>query len=78
MTLHEFNVLDDNAKADAAWRGSFLADREENGLAIQLYAIDSFFVELLYDAGANKILSFHSFTTKNLLGTYLAQIKIAI
>jgi hypothetical protein len=48
-----------------------LADREENGLTIQLYAVSSFYVELFYDPLANKILSFCSFTSRNLLVPYL-------
>lgn len=78
MTLYEFNVLDDNAKADAIWAGSFLADREENGLMLQLYAIDSFYAEVTYDPAANKILTFRSFNAKHLLAPYLAQIKFKL
>jgi len=75
LTLYDFNVLTDTEKAKAVWQGSFLADREENGLTVQLYAVSNFYVELFYDPLANKILSFRSFTTKDLLTPYLAHIK---
>ena len=75
MTLYEFNALDHHEKANTVWQGSFLADREENGLMVQLYAVDLFYVEVFYDQTANKILSFRSFSTKNLLTPYLAHIK---
>ena len=74
MTLYEFNTLADDEKANAVWQGSFLADREEDGLKIQLYAVDNFFVELFYDATENKITAFRSFNSKRLLAPYLAQI----
>jgi hypothetical protein len=75
LTLNNFNALSDTEKAEAVWQGSFLTDREENGLAVQLYAIDSFYVEVFYDPQANKILSFRSFNNKDLLTPYLAHIK---
>ena len=75
LTLYDFNALTEAQKADAVWQGSFLADREENGLTVQLYAVNSFYVELFYDPVANKILSFRSFTSKHLLTPYLAHIK---
>ena len=75
LTTEDFNALPETEKAEAVWQGSFLADREENGLTIQLYAVSSFYVELFYDPLANKILSFRSFTNKHLLVPYLAHIK---
>ena len=75
LTLYDFNALSENEKADAVWSGTFLADREENGLTVQLYAINNFYVELFYDPVANKILRFRSFTSKHLLTPYLAHTK---
>jgi len=76
MTLYEFNALEENKKADAVWKGTFLADREENGLAVQLYAVDSFYVELFYDPQANRVLRFRAFRSKNQLVPYLALIRL--
>jgi hypothetical protein len=75
LTLYDFNALTETDKADAVWQGNFLADRAENGLTVQLYGVGSFYVEVFYDPVANQIMSFRSFTTKNLLVPYLAHIK---
>ncbi|MES2112222.1 MAG: hypothetical protein V4577_25930 [Bacteroidota bacterium] len=75
LTLHDFNKLTHNQKAEAVWQSSFLADRYENGLAVQLYALSCFYVEVFYDPLANKIVSFRSFTSGDLLTPYLAHIK---
>lgn len=78
MTLYEFNALNDDEKANAAWAGSFLADRAEQELTVQLYAVSSFYVEVFYDSQENRIVGFRSFNTKNLLVPYLAHIKFNI
>ncbi|WP_214072622.1 hypothetical protein [Mucilaginibacter sp. dw_454] len=75
LSPDDFNTLTETEKAEAVWQGSFLADREENGLIIQLHAVSTFYVEVFYDPAANKILSFRSFTSKHLLTPYLAHIK---
>lgn len=75
ITLYDFNALTEDAKANAVWQGTFLADRREEDLTVQLYSVGSFYVEVFYDAGLNKIVRFRSFTTKSLLVPYLAQIK---
>ncbi|WP_454802926.1 hypothetical protein [Mucilaginibacter phyllosphaerae] len=78
MNLYEFNTLDLNEKAEAVWRGTFLADREADGLVIQLYILSGCYVELFYDRAANKIKDFHAFTNKQLLAPYLAQSKFPL
>lgn len=75
LTQCDFDRLPENEKAEAVWQGSFLADREENGLIVQLHAVSGFYVEVFYDPAANKILSFRSFTNKQSLVPYLAHIK---
>jgi len=67
--------MSDDEKANAVWSGNFLGDREENGLRVQLYSINSFFVEVFYDGLANKIIRFRAFKTYDLLTPYLAHIK---
>jgi hypothetical protein len=78
MTLYEFNALDMAEKAEAVWRGTFLADREADGLTVQLYSLTGCYVELFYDQAANQITGFEAFTNKQLLAPYLAQIKFPI
>jgi hypothetical protein len=75
LTLYDFNGMTEDDKANAVWQGTFLADREENGLAVQLYSLGSFYTEVFYDPLANKILRFHAFTSKSFLVPYLAHIK---
>jgi len=55
-TMEEYDALDDAGKAAAILQGEFLADREENGLIVQLYSVSSFYGELYYDPLADKIL----------------------
>ncbi len=75
LTVYDFERFTEDEKAMAVWDGAFLADREENGLMVQLYAVSSFYVEAYYDRNINKILSFRSFTNKHFLTPYLAHIK---
>ena len=75
ISLYDFNLLEDDEKATAVWAGTFLGDREENGLRVQLYSVDGFYVEVFYDGLANKILRFRAFKTYDLLTPYLAHVK---
>jgi hypothetical protein len=75
MTVVEFEVLNMNAQAEATMDGTFLADREENGLMIQLFSVSDFYVERFYDPLANKILKFRAFKGNNQLTPYLAHIR---
>lgn len=78
LTLYDFNGLAEDEKANAVWSGTFLADREENTLKIQLYYVNSFYVEVFYDSVAHRILRFRAFASRNLLTPYLAQIKLML
>lgn len=75
LTLYNFNVLSESEKADAVWQGTFLADREERDLTIQLYSLNAFYVEVYYHAGSNAIVQFRSFSSLQQLTPYLAHIK---
>lgn len=72
MTLYEFNGLELNEKAEAVWRGTFLAERTAGELIIQLYFLSGCYVEVYYDQAANQITGFEAFTNKQLLAPYLA------
>ncbi|MFD0767156.1 hypothetical protein ACFQZI_20040 [Mucilaginibacter lutimaris] len=78
MTLLEFNALNMTEKAEAVWRGTFLADRQADGLLVQLYSLPGCYVELFYDQAANQITGFEAFTNKQLLAPYLAQMKFTV
>ncbi|WP_164849916.1 hypothetical protein [Mucilaginibacter limnophilus] len=76
MTLYEFEALDLTEKAEAVWRGTFLAYREADGRRIQLYSLPGCYVEAFYDPQSNKITDFRSFTGKQLLVPYLEQLNL--
>ncbi|RFZ91211.1 hypothetical protein D0C36_19945 [Mucilaginibacter conchicola] len=78
MTLLEFNDLDLQEKAEAVWRGTFLADREADGLIVQLHRLSGFYAEVFYDAASNKINDIRSFTSNSYLAPYVALIKLKI
>ena len=73
--LDEFNALDEYGKTAALSQARFLADREENGLTVQLYSLDSFYVEVFRDIHASKTLRTRAFKNNELLVPYLAHIK---
>jgi hypothetical protein len=75
LTLDEFNRLNEPEQTEAVCKGTFLADREENGLIIRLYSLSNYFVEVSFDPNANKILCLRAFDKLNQLTPYLAHIK---
>lgn len=56
-------------------QGTFLADREENGLVVQLYNVGLFYGEVYYDRLANRVVRFSAFEGIQQLAPYLAHIK---
>jgi hypothetical protein len=42
LNSEDFNALTETEKAEVVWQGSFLADREENGLTVQLVRSEQF------------------------------------
>jgi hypothetical protein len=75
LSLEKFNALNDQEQAEAIRSGTFLADREENGLIVRLYSLGSFYGEVFYDTHTNKILRLKAFDTTSQLVPYLAHIK---
>ncbi|MEZ2338363.1 hypothetical protein AB6735_22135 [Mucilaginibacter sp. RCC_168] len=75
LTLDDFNTLNEFEQAEAIWQGTFLADREENGLIVRLYSLNNFYAEVFYDAHVNKILRLTAFDKITQLGPYFAHIK---
>ena len=62
MTLHEFNALELNNRIEAVNQyGTFLDNYVSKTERCNLYAIDMFFVEVVYDAGHNVITELQSF-----------------
>ena len=75
LTLEDFNALSECAQAEAIQNGTFLADREENGLIVRLFSLGIFYGEVFHDAHTNKILGLKAFDTTSRLVPYLAHIK---
>ena len=75
LTLEDFKLLSECAQAEAIQNGTFLADREENGLIVRLFSLNTFYGEVFYDTYTNKILRLKAFDTTGQLVPYPAHIK---
>jgi|TARA_B110000967_G_C18751998_1_gene493305 hypothetical protein len=57
MTLYEFNVLADDDKLKTVWDiGVFIDNYISEQTIKNLYAINKFYAEVVYDAKTNKII----------------------
>ena len=71
MTLYEFNILDINHKMEAInQHGIFLDNYITNKEKCNLYALDMFFAEVVYNPVSNSITEIRSFKTGELLKNY--------
>lgn len=71
MTLYEFNVLDLNNRMEAVNQyGKYLDNHISQTERCNLYSIDKFFVEVVYDSKSNSIVKINSFITGYLLDKY--------
>ncbi|MFT5215410.1 MAG: hypothetical protein ACI83H_000519 [Glaciecola sp.] len=74
MTLYEFNALELNDQMEAVNQlGTFLDNYIGNGERCNCYAIDKFFVEVVYDSEHNTITEIRSFKTGHLLNKYASR-----
>jgi hypothetical protein len=78
LTLSEFNRLDVHDQEEAIWSGTFLGDREENGLIVRLYGLNTFYGEVFYDTHTNRVLRVRAFEDTNRLLPYLAHVKFSL
>jgi len=71
MTLYEFRMLNDDDQLTAVWdKGTFLENHITKTEKINCYAIDIFFVEVVYDAKQNKVTEVRCFKEGHLLEKY--------
>jgi len=72
MTLYEFNLLDTlNDKMHAVNEyGKFIDNHISEIQKCNLYAVNKFFVEVVYNPKENKIVEINSFKTGYLLDKY--------
>ena len=74
MTLYEFNALELNERMEAVNQyGTFLDNYIGNGERCNCYAIDKFFVEVVYDTEHNTITEVRSFKYGHSLNKYSAK-----
>lgn len=76
MTLYEFNLLIEEDKLISIWDiGEFIDNHISTKGIKNLYAINKFYVEVIYDAKTNKIIGVESFKTGKDLDKYLPNLN---
>jgi hypothetical protein len=71
MTLYQFNTLELNEQMEAVNQyGTFLDNYIGNGERCNCYAIDKFFIEVVYDGEQNVITEVRSFKYGHSLDKY--------
>ena len=77
MNLYEFTKLSEEQQYNTTWAIGTLVDQFiKDGIAINLYVINEFFVEVYYDQSENKILYKKHFKQGELLDKYLNRINL--
>ncbi len=77
MNLYEFSRLSEEEQYNTTWTIGVLVDQYiKDNIAINLYAISEFFVEVYYDQSNNKILYKKHFKQGELLDKYLNRINL--
>jgi hypothetical protein len=76
LTLYEFNLLTEDDKLKTVWDiGEFIENHISLDGIKNLYAINKFYVEVVYDAQNNQIIGVESFKTGKDLDKYLPSIE---
>ena len=76
MTLNEFNVLTLEEKQTAVWeKGTFLDSYIIEDIRINCYAIDKFFLGVVYDGEQNVVTEVRSFKSAQSLDKYSPKIQ---
>jgi hypothetical protein len=77
MNLYEFSRLSEEEQYNTTWAFGVLVDQfVKDNIAINLYALNEFFIEVYYDQTTNKILQKKTFKQGDLLDKYLNRIKL--
>jgi hypothetical protein len=77
MKLYEFTCLTDEEQYNAIWDiGTHVDNYIKDNIAINLYIINDFFVDVYYDKDKNRILYKKTFKQGELLEKYLDKIKL--
>lgn len=76
MTLREFNSINHDERLFAVVdKGTFLDNYVTSDVRMNLYALDKFFVELVYDGDKNEIVEVRSFKSGPELEKYSGPIS---
>ena len=77
MNLYDFTRLSEEEQFNTTWDIGIMVDQFiKDGIAINLYAINEFFVEVYYDQSNNKILYKKHFKQGEFLDKYLNRISL--
>lgn len=57
VTLSDFQAMSLNEKANAAWEGTFIGDKHEGNLMVQVYNLGTFYAEVFYKPKINEIVN---------------------
>ena len=77
MNLYDFTRLSEEEQFNTTWDIGVMVDQFiKDIIAINLYAINEFFVEVYYDQSNNKILYKKHFKQGELLDKYLNRINL--
>lgn len=76
MTLYQFNIRNQDDKLKTVWKdGTFIDNYITGAERTNLYAIDTFFVDAVYDRDTNKIVEVRSFKKGQCLEKYFPEIR---
>lgn len=79
MDIFDFAILNTTDQANLVWtNGTYLCSKSNGLKKYNLYALENFYVEMLYDPSDNTVKSIKSFRSERLLKPYLSQIKLKI
>ena len=64
--------MNQNERAEAVWKGTFLKDRVEGLLIVQLWNVGNFYAEVFYNPELNEIANIRGFKNSRLTEPYLS------
>ena len=76
MRKSDFDILSEREKMNIVLNGQYLVSRIENKLSVQLYAVEDFFVEVLYNPKFDNIVKIVAFNETCHLEPYFKDISL--
>ena len=78
MHPEEFELLSDHVQAAVILNGTLLEALADGSRILQLYSVDTFYVELIYDKRQGKVTEINALTTTDQLLPYLKSVSLGI